>query len=204
MKNFNITHIPEYLSSKERFNSINEIKPTEYSKIVLRGDNKRVTHRYHRSYLNTPIYDSDTFNKIDKNYMFSGLDGKEIEENLPEILQPYLDYINAYEDIKFNQVTVNWFDSGDNFIPLHTDCEYNMIKGSEIKIISLGSSRYFSISPIGDSVVYNYTVENGSLLTMDNQFQKKYKHGILPHPHTNSGPRISISFRKYIDKNHTV
>lgn len=139
-----------------------------------------------------------------KNYMFSGKYQKNNLE-LPKEFIPFLDYINNKFNDNYNQVVVNWFENGNTFIPLHSDCELNIVNNSSIVIISLGESRVLRIEHKkgkGDCCIEKMDINcnNGTVITMNGDFQKEYVHGIPKSISSVKDRRISISFRKYVNE----
>jgi alkylated DNA repair dioxygenase AlkB len=134
--------------SDNNFESLFDLKPEKYSEVTIKRtlptDDQNthfsiVSHRYHKSYLNTPKFDD----KRHKNYMFKGLN-EENDKNLPKEFQPFYDYIRKF-DPDYNQVTINWFENGLDFIPNHIDCQVDLVENSNIVTISLGCERTFRI-----------------------------------------------------------
>ena len=70
-----------------------------------------------------------------------------------------------------------------------------MICNVNIISFSLGSTRLFELKSIyNDKNKYGIYLENGSILTMENEFQTYYKHRI-PIDNSCNGFRINLTFR---------
>ena len=188
---YSVYNLPKKLLnySNEIFNELLFLSPKEYSKIIVYNTEK-ITKRYNLSYLNTP-----KLNKIDTfkySYMFSGKIN-DVNKDIPDLIKPFLDFFNTNENVLYNQVTINWFFNPEEYIPYHSDCDIGMVEDSNIIILSLGSTRTLNLKK--DSDVEQIKCENGTVVVLKNQ--KKYKHKLCK-TKSNLGPRISISFRKYI------
>jgi len=185
------------------FEEMFKLCPNDYGKVIEK-DREIVKKRYHKSYMNTPQYDPVLFSN--RGYMFSGKNDDN-NEYLPEIFKPFLDFINDTWSVEYNQVVVNWFKSGDDYIPLHIDHVVNMDEHVPIITLSLGDSRIFRIKenesipfPCDDGIVRNikpkkdYICKNGDIIILK---KNNIVHGI-PWMKEGCSRRISISFRKYI------
>lgn len=163
--------------------------------------------RFHQSYLKTPVKD-DRFS--DSSYMFCGSrQASHLDRPLPEAFKPFLEYMQSV-DSRYNQVVINWYDTGLAKLPAHSDCEIGMVDQATIACISLGGQRVFRLkkkrqvqdtSPASPSV--DIVCTNGLIITMGGDTQKEFRHGVpaLPKgpkaPKTMENRRISITFRQY-------
>lgn len=186
----------------ENFDKLFSLHPEQYGKIVMAKEVE--TKRFHKSYLNSPKLDE----RFDGNsYMFCGLN-ESANEKLPEEFQPFLDYMNNEQKKSdkppYNQVTINWYENGNNYIPFHSDAEIGMIENATISILSLGGdidgkpTRFFKfINKKNTTDRYEMDCHNGLIVTMGGTMQKNFRHGV---PKSEiSAPRISISFRQFYD-----
>ncbi len=198
-----ITKLPSefvttYEPNSDAFNKLFELKPDERCKIINFKE-ETTRERFSRSYLNVPKYNPD----IHKTYMFSGFE-TDAETELPSEFLPYFKLVNLKDD-EYNQVTVNWYENGNDYVPYHRDCTTGMKEDSDIVIYSLGSPRIISFIPNEktkkerpSAEPLNIVLNHGDVLRMKGQLQMEYKHSILKELNPNSGRRISISFRAYI------
>ena len=184
----------------DNFNELFDLHPNDLG-IITKDSKDIISNRYHKSYLFTPKYDNNIFKSY--NYMYGGINDN-VNEPLPKLFQPYLDYINKIEPNYYNQVIINWFNDGTHHIPYHSDCIKFMDKDKKISIITIGeSNRIFSIKSKNiDSlklkkIKLDIICNNGCLLTMNENFQNEYWHSI-PKMKNCKKPRISISFRRII------
>lgn len=159
--------------------------------------------RWCKSYLNTPKFDK----KVMKSYMFSGTDGANINDPLPEIFNPFYEYMKT-NDNKYNQVVINWYKDHNDYIPQHSDCEADMIDNHVISVINLNNNtnnsphihRNFELitrnktESIFDNV--NIVLKHGTIITMGGDTQTKFTHGVnkLTEPMVE---RISITLRQF-------
>jgi len=190
--------LPENLKvyGKDQFAILFDLRPQERGKVIMRfGETESA--RWHKSYLETPAHDPD----LKYSYMFSGTDNANIRDPLPREFLPFFDYVNRNGD-GYNQVVVNWYENGRDYIAQHSDCEVGMKKDANIVVISLGDERIFKLVPkkhirIKESEQRNFEIlcGHGSIITMGGDTQKNFRHGV---PKSDSkAPRISITFRKF-------
>lgn len=98
---------------------------------------------------------------------------------------------------KFRYAQLNYYRNGKDHIGYHTDSEVK--KGDIIASISLGAERRFLMRhknyKTNDKETVRLTLENGSLLVMDeNAAKNNWKHSI-PQSKTVTNGRINITFR---------
>lgn len=193
----------------ENFSTLFALHPADIGKVVMPTAAKSIevtTSRYHRSYLRSPVLDN-RYNSKPGSYMFCGLTESPNHE-LPVEFQPFLDHMNEIQNEKaaplYNQVTINWYESGSNYIPYHSDNEIGMIENSTIAVLSLGGeidgkpTRMFRLKKKNDKQpTMEYECKNGLILTMGGDTQKGFRHGVSKV--VESSPRISISFRQFLE-----
>jgi alkylated DNA repair dioxygenase AlkB len=196
-----ISKLPEHLINytNEYFDKMYSLRP-EISKVLVGPEkNEVITERRHASYLNTPSLVLDT----EKSYMFSGMDTSNNNQDLPEIFKPLMKYMNEKRDDskfpkfpEYNQVVVNWYENGNEYIPFHSDCETGFADNANVAIISLGSTRTFELvkkTPLQETT--SLPCEHGTIIYMCGDTQKQFRHGIRKDEC--EGRRISISFRSF-------
>ena len=171
------------------------LKPFEkgWVKVLNKATSQYVDKQIYRSYenyLHTPAFDPTT----KKSFMFNGAGFKE----LPAEYQPFYEELLTLTPT-YNQVVVNYYQDGTEFIEPHSDCTAKFIEPtSSIAIITLNEShprfmQFEARSPEDPS--FELSLENGSVLVMGGRFQQKYRHGIAPEP-DNGSKRISITVRQ--------
>jgi alkylated DNA repair dioxygenase AlkB len=116
--------------------------------------------------------------------MFSGYEKKEIEDKLPNILNPIYQFFKRIDN-RYNQVVINYYESEHDSIALHSDWDDNMINNYEISILILNKNNnkntYFTIVSKNNNKNNNcieIELIDGLIITMGGKFKKNYKHGI--------------------------
>lgn len=157
------------------------------------------THRWFKSYLNTPKYPVVS----NKSYMFSGSNKNEIVNGLPNLYYPYYDYFKKKNN-NYNQIVVNYYETIEDYIPMHRDWTYYMVPKYEISILTLNNknnnvNRIFSIENVKTKEIINIELFHGLIITMGGYFQYEYRHGILKFNNTNiKNSRLGITFRQFM------
>jgi alkylated DNA repair dioxygenase AlkB len=198
------SYLPDLLIeyATKHFDDLYKHRPEKYGVVLVGHDKEEKTcDRSFKSYLKTPPLDDS----CSKSYMFSGKDQSANQEDLPEKFKPFLDYMKTINP-NYNQVVVNYYSGGKEYIPLHSDCELGMISGADIAMINLDNSnsqeehRIFqlkrtearkdvSIQQLG------ILLKHGMILQMCGDTQKQYKHGV--NKDSTTYKRISITFRQF-------
>lgn len=164
------------------FNQLWALHPEQRGQVRLLG-NVINTPRWHKSYINS--------------YHFSGMN--HAADPLPPILQPLLDWAKTAFQQPFNQVLLNWYQDGGDYIGPHSDDESQLVEGSPILSVSLGATRTFRIHPkAGGKKLLDIELKNGSYIIMKSPMQSYYKHSIVKVGGKKAktvGRRINITFR---------
>ena len=197
--------------SKKDFEEMFDLCPDEKHRVVIK-DFELEVKRYSKSYGKTPsivkLVNTGQVNnrKYVNSYMFSGINDANNNEDLPPVFVSYLQYVNkAFPDCDFNQISVNWYKDGNDYIAFHKDCEIGMKGNKKICILTFNESddeenlRQLTLKPmqIGDDRQFNIPLTHGSMVMLNSDLQKYYKHGISKSNATTK--RISISFRQFED-----
>jgi alkylated DNA repair dioxygenase AlkB len=112
---------------------------------------------------------------------------------IPE-LKELKDKIEKEVGEKYNICLCNYYQSGKQYIGMHSDNEeYGSTKS--IASISLGAEREFIFESKNTSEKKIIKLKSGSLLVMGENCQENYRHG-MKRDYTNE--RINITFRKFI------
>lgn len=169
--------LPTELSlTNDDFEILWNMIPSEYNYIKMYGKNIQAPRRY----------------KVYRNpYKFTGMNDEVVDE-VPAILQPYLDYINTLDDYSYNSVLINWYE-GTDYIGFHSDNESNLVSGSNIYGISFGENRTLRFKN-DDGKNTDFILENNSIINMKSGCQQVYKHSILQSKKL-TNKRINITFR---------
>ncbi|MBB6461313.1 alpha-ketoglutarate-dependent dioxygenase AlkB [Flammeovirga kamogawensis] len=188
--------------SKCNYDEMFALHPSEKGKVVM-YEKEVISPRWHRSYLMIPNRDQNA----KRSFMYSGLVPHE-DLSLPSKFQIYLDFLNKTAKEKFNQVLVNWYSDGNDFIAAHSDCQFGMQKNAEISIISLYKDMYGTRNLIFtpkktkgfvNDFLYKkveISAKHGSIITMHGDTQLKFRHKI-PKSIGLDSSRISLTFRKF-------
>lgn len=190
--------------TKDQYQKLFQLRPIERGKVVIH-DQETQSSRWHRSYLNTPLHNANYENR---SYMYSGKDPSD-DASLPELFQPYLDFSNKEKcEDEYNQVIINWYLNGNDYIAAHSDCQMHMKPNAGIALITLCEKeedfRELQFTPKKTSLtendfIYNrlkISALNGSIITMYGDTQNKFRHKVPKSAHINTS-RISITLRKF-------
>lgn len=176
-------HIDENLKlNSEQFDTLWNIHPENVGQIKIFG-----------KLINTPRY----FQNFGNDYNFSNIDHASLE--IPDILKPFLDWVNSREELNYNGILVNWYVDGSNYIGFHADDEKALIKNSNIYCFSFGHTRDFVVKSKNTSEKKKLSLFNNSLVIMKGECQKYYKHSIpkITSKKVNIGRRISVTIRAF-------
>jgi len=114
-----------------------QLKPKERGQIKIFGKT-----------IDVPRYQ---LNIGEKGYSFSGTTSKS-EYKEPSQFHPYIHKIREWvrkteHTQEYQQILMNWYMNGSEYIGPHSDDEKQLIKGSKIYSFSLGATREFIITP---------------------------------------------------------
>lgn len=131
---------------------------------------------------------------------------KKLDENLKDI---FTTYKKSTKDFKFNNVLVNKYRDGQDFIPAHKDNETIFGNNPTIVSLSFGDTRTFSLNRVKYNPSYprkmpldhrqkylnrKFTLRSGDLLIMAGSVQKYFSHEILKSD--SKLPRYNLTFRE--------
>lgn len=167
--------------SNELFKELWKMRPQEENLIFMYGKLIPTPRRY---------------KVFGKGYKFTGNKKNDVIKEIPEIILPYLNYINTLDDYTYNSILINWYEKHD-YIGYHSDKEDNLIEGSHIYGISFGEERIMSFKNIETAKVIHYKLQNNSLICMKSGCQQIFEHSILK-LEKYKGKRINITFRSII------
>lgn len=131
-----------------------------------------------------------------KDYFYSGINHKAIE-----IGHPFLKNLVAYTKIDtqkdHNQLLINWYLTGNDYISKHSDNERDMVNDSPIYSFSFGATRDFVITSKADkSFRLVLKLENNSVVIMGGEMQTYYYHEV-PKRLKVKEPRINVTIRQF-------
>jgi len=194
---------------KTKFKEIFDLHPNEPSHVVMYGKNIE-SRRWHKSYLHYPKYNESIFGK--RSYMYSSTKDEQ-HRTLPTLLEPFLEHMNAgQKQHKYNNVIVNWYLDGSNFLQGHSDCKIGMVPDANVSILTLNEDdeqprkiqfnvkqRFYPKRSTYSSVKYSkieLTLPHGCIIKMHGDVQYYFKHRI-PRQEEVTSSRVSISFRMF-------
>ena len=179
-------YLPDKLALID-FDEIWDLHPENQNKIFIYGEEKTIP-RYQKSYI--------------RDYEFSGATSK--SDPLPDLLKPFLKWINRLDYGKFNQFLLNWYENGENYIGSHADDEKQLVPNSPIVTITLCEEGLVRVFRVRDKktkkIVQDIETPNGIVLVMGGHFQKEFKHEIVKMTGSKApkaGRRISITLRQF-------
>lgn len=173
----------QLLVNKKLFDELWNLHPEKRSTIIMRGKEIEVP-RWQESY--------------GKDYYYSGKlhIGHEISHSYFKNL---LQFVQSHSKKNYQQILVNWYSNGDNYIGHHSDDETQLVNNSSIYSFSFGQPRDFVIKSKKDPDYKKVIkLENNSMVVMGGKMQKNYTHSI-PKRSVKKCPyrRINITFRLF-------
>jgi hypothetical protein len=173
-------------------------KPKERAKICIHNGELEV-HRWQKSYGTVPDHNEEKKGF----YMFRGK--HETIEPIPQVFHPFLKVANT-KGVEYNQLTVCWYESEDDYIAMHSDFNDGLDPEAGVLMINLckpdTKPRLFDIKARGnttDALIQKMSIplRHGTMIRMyGERMQTHFRHGVMA-VDEDSGPRISLSFRKY-------
>jgi hypothetical protein len=112
----------------------------------------------------------------------------------PDILVPVFQRVTTRLGYQPNNCLAHYYPDGNATMGFHADATDELVAGTGIAVVSLGSERTITFRQQNDKQrLEHYLLQSGSLLYMSPQMQQEWKHAILPA--ANVGGRISLTFR---------
>lgn len=200
---FALDKLPETMLSDISFDQLWGLHPPKKSDIVMHQKDIPA-HRYLKSYMSTPSLEMVDLTK--SSYMFSGTEGPESGET-PKVLTTLLQHVNEKFGYNYNQIVVNWYENGNDYIPPHSDWMPNKTCAFPVTMITLCEPtgiRELCLDPVCDFIsgVPRIVLINGTIVTLGGMTNTYFHHGI-PKDSTVSGRRIGITFRSFDDSAET-
>jgi alkylated DNA repair dioxygenase AlkB len=200
-----IDWLPDELAAyaHQNYPALFALHPTERGKVVMLHEEVE-SPRWHRSYLHLPARGISG----DYSYMYAGKSGYD-DVTLPPQFQGFLDYLNARETgDPYNQLLVNWYQDGADYIAPHSDCQAGMKPGAGIAVLSLyerdADLRTLVLTTrkvpgaVNDTLYRKVRVKlpHGCIVTMHGAVQTHFRHSVPRDPAVRAS-RISMTFRKF-------
>jgi alkylated DNA repair dioxygenase AlkB len=130
-----------------------------------------------------------------KSYDYSGMSYPAI--TFPTFLSDLINPISDIVNFTPNNCLINLYHDGRSSMGYHSDNTDILTPGTGVVIISLGSTRTLRFkNKLDNSIIVDYTLDNGSLFYMDDSVQNDWLHSI-PKSDTLS-PRLSLTFRNIL------
>jgi alkylated DNA repair dioxygenase AlkB len=135
------------------------------------------------------------------NYRFTGVDHSGLPIEHPFFLA-LLEYANRNFNGEFNQIFVNWYGDGFDYIGPHSDNEKTHVDGAPILSFSYGEERDFYVRGRKGTVSENFSIDfkmpHNSLIVMCGDTQKQSKHSVPKRTSKKNplGRRINITVRQ--------
>lgn len=95
----------------------------------------------------------------------------------------------------YNSCLANLYHNGDEGMAYHSDNEKDLTEHAAIASLSFGAARRFLLRHKSSKTTITTFLEEGSLLVMKGETQKKWLHR-LPTTKKTTRPRINLTFRK--------
>jgi hypothetical protein len=125
-------------------------------------------------------------------YNYSGIEWPAAP--FPAGLLLILDQLEQKLGYRSNNCLANYYSDGNSTMGFHSDSTDELMTGTGIAVVSLGSERTITFRNQADrKILERYLLRSGSLLYMTPEMQRDWKHGILQDE--NVGGRISLTFR---------
>jgi len=182
--------IPEEIRVDTKlFNELWDIHPTERGEVIIYGK-KMKTPRWQQSY--------------GRDYYYSGMLHKALPINKHWFLECILEWVKDHSGKPYEQILINWYENGNDYIGAHSDDEKQLVQNSDIYSFSFGQKRDFVVKAKAKDDPFKKTMElfDNSLIIMHGDMQKHYHH-LVPKRAISKclGHRINITFRLFkIDK----
>jgi len=99
-------------------------------------------------------------------------------------------------DVSFNNCLLNYYETGENRMGFHSDDTSDLVEGSGVAIISLGTQRDITYRKKDNKEIQvSFALKPGSLLYMDSILQTEWTHAIKKDKC--AGTRISLTWRAF-------
>ncbi|QDT45939.1 2OG-Fe(II) oxygenase superfamily protein [Gimesia alba] len=132
-------------------------------------------------------------------YNYSGMTYPKTE--MLSELEPVCEKIQQTVGFGPNNCLMNYYPNGQSTMGYHSDSTVELMPGTGVVIVSLGSERQMSYrSKIDKAVKFQYFLKSGALLYMTNEIQNHWQHAIPKDP--DAGERISLTFRQISKKSN--
>ena len=126
-------------------------------------------------------------------YRYSGITKRPVP--WPPLTRALADAVGRRLGIEFNFCLANLYPDHTATLGWHADDERDLEPGAPIAIVSLGSPRLLGLQRVADGHTQSIELRHGSLLVMEGDTQRKYRHCICK-GNKDDGPRVSLTLRR--------
>ena len=121
---------------------------------------------------------------------------------MPDAFLPLYEWTReCFSSEKFNQMLVNWYQDGNDYIGAHADAERDLVPHSPILSVSLGQERCFRVRSASDkAIVADVSMPDRSYIMMGGEMQSRYTHEVPKvsgHKGKRMERRINVTFRSF-------
>ncbi|KAF8577193.1 hypothetical protein K439DRAFT_1418431 [Ramaria rubella] len=197
-----VYYIPKFIESeksREWYKQLNGLETWYHPKLKVYG--KEITQSRSIAGISTTMYrivpGSRYLAYAAAESVKAKYSGHQVDMNYgyPEIITEILGKVEEKLGVKFNNVMLNRYADGTEYIGRHRDTKQNNV----IACLSVGAQRTFIFTPDkkcpGNPRPQSLVLQRGSLLIMQGDTQKNWKHEIPKEPSIKEG-RISVTFRQ--------
>ena len=132
-----------------------------------------------------------------KHYTYSGL--TLVPLPWTPLLTQIKECVEKLTTVQFNSVLLNYYRDGNDSMGMHSDDEPELGPNPIIASLSLGAERTFILKHRTKREIgpLHLQLSSGSLLLMQGDTQKHWKHGIAKEKRA-CGPRVNLNFRRIV------
>jgi len=132
-----------------------------------------------------------------KHYTYSGL--TLVPLPWTPLLTQIKERVEQLTTVRFNSVLLNYYRDGNDSMGMHSDDEPELGPNPIIASLSLGAERTFILKHRTKREIgpLHLQLSSGSLLLMQGDTQKHWKHGIAKEKRA-CGPRVNLNFRRIV------
>ena len=102
--------------------------------------------------------------------------------------------------VEYNQILINWYNDGNDYIGPHSDDESQLVKGSSVYSFSFGEERDFYVRhKTNKEYKLDLKMKDNTLVVMGGDMQKHFKHSVPKRVGKKNplGRRINITMRAF-------
>lgn len=177
-----LTYIP---SISDYVKGVSDVMFDELKKLDWVHHDKVPRHEYYAARNRMPY----AYGKVPRTYL---------SQPITPALEFAWDAAETLCECKFDVVFLNYYLDGHDHLGWHSDDSDEMDDARPIAIITYGAEREIWFRKEDDDIVTKLMLEHGSLCVMPAGMQDTHKHRIPKSSVHNCGPRISLTFRGFV------